>query len=70
MNRESVMALGVITSVLSEQSYLCNMDLPKFRKASPVRHSAECPVCGKHLVNIYNRNGTWKCLKCWNGGGD
>lgn len=24
-----------------------------------------CPVCGRTLVNIYERDGDWKCYRCW-----
>lgn len=30
-----------------------------------VKHSETCPVCGQNLVNLYPRNGAWKCKKCW-----
>ena len=31
----------------------------------PVLHQQTCPVCGRTLVNIYKRDGTWKCRRCW-----
>ena len=31
----------------------------------PIRHHETCQVCGRTLVNIYRRDGVWKCKKCW-----
>ena len=46
---------------------------PKIRpKGSNVQHHETCPVCGRLLVNLYLRNGEWKCKQCWDaleGGG-
>lgn len=34
-------------------------------KAKSVRHRQTCPVCGRTLVNLYWKDGKWKCKKCW-----
>lgn len=39
--------------------------LPKQRKKKYIKHHETCPACGSRLVNIYNRDGEWKCKKCW-----
>jgi ribosomal protein L37AE/L43A len=38
-----------------------------FRKIKPVSimHQQTCPECGRTLVNVYKRDGAWKCAKCW-----
>ena len=36
-----------------------------FDPGKPVRHQQTCPVCGRTLVNTYQRDGVWKCKKCW-----
>ena len=30
----------------------------------PVWHQETCPECGRTLVNIYKKNGSWKCKRC------
>lgn len=35
------------------------------REENPVRHHEICPCCGRKMVNIYLRDGDWKCKKCW-----
>ena len=39
--------------------------LLKYRPDGAVEHQRTCPVCGRKLVNIYKRSGTWKCRACW-----
>lgn len=29
------------------------------------RHQQTCPDCGRTLVNLYKKNGLWKCRLCW-----
>ena len=36
-----------------------------FKPGKPIRHHETCHVCGRTLVNIYLRDGVWKCKKCW-----
>ena len=36
----------------------------------PVLHRLTCPVCGRHLVNLYQQSGReWKCKRCWEDAG-
>lgn len=30
-----------------------------------VTHHETCPTCERHLVNLYLRNGEWRCRRCW-----
>lgn len=44
-----------------------------FRPQKPVAHQQTCPACGRTLVNLYRRDGVWKCKGCWDaegGGGE
>lgn len=47
-----------------------NLKIPKYHYRSwtahkePVLHQRTCPYCGRTLVNVYRRNGLWKCRKC------
>lgn len=36
-----------------------------FHPEKPIAHQQTCPVCGRGLVNLYKRNGVWKCRRCW-----
>jgi ribosomal protein L37AE/L43A len=36
-----------------------------FKPEKPVRHQKTCPACGRTLVNLYRRDGVWKCRRCW-----
>lgn len=40
----------------------------RIRPGKPILHRQTCPVCGRTLVNIYRRDGVWKCKKCWDEG--
>lgn len=37
----------------------------KLKPGKPIMHQTTCPVCGRKLINIYLRNGEWKCKQCW-----
>ena len=52
------------------KNYHKRYDLPfdfnfRMKRRKPIAHRVTCPVCGKKLVNIYLRNGEWKCKQCW-----
>lgn len=36
-----------------------------FKPSKPICHQKTCPACGRKLVNIYRRDGVWKCRNCW-----
>lgn len=36
-----------------------------FQPSKPVRHQQTCQVCGRRLVNLYRKDGAWKCKRCW-----
>ena len=43
--------------------------LSRVCKKPYVVHGAECPVCGRKGVNLYRRDKTLKCRKCWEADG-
>ena len=40
------------------------------RLDATVVHQETCPCCGRKLVNLYLRDGEWKCKACWDKKGD
>ncbi len=37
----------------------------KAKVLPPVKHRETCPCCAKTLVNLYWRDGAWRCRECW-----
>lgn len=41
-----------------------------FKPGKPVSHQQTCSACGRKLVNLYRRDGVWKCKRCWDAEGE
>lgn len=54
-------------NMIKESFYTDNfMTADEIRKtASTKLHQKTCPTCARKLVNLYYKQGTWKCKKCW-----
>ena len=39
------------------------------RSRRQIEHQATCPTCGRTMVNVYKREGAWKCKACWDAEG-
>ena len=52
-------------ALLDPCGYVKREVLKNIKPSKGIVHQKTCPVCGAHLVNLYKRNGEWKCKKCW-----
>ena len=60
--RIAAMTLGIASALGGPYA---DQALSKPKALPLVIHRETCPCCGKALVNLYRRNGSWRCSECW-----
>ena len=49
--------------VMSDREY--RKHIRNLMQDETVKHHETCPFCGRKLVNVYLKDGGWKCKKCF-----